>query len=159
MSYNYNNFKYDNSDYLILVKLETFNRTASGKSWKSKPTEIDRRIYAPEQYTNYITSVPFFNNLGAYCRAQWEYTMAGYLPTIINSVNPDSTIKKRATFIFVKKWHLLNRAGWREEEIVDNAKSWKMEVIDNKKYLHLFTGTDGVTASGIFDFAHNTWRG
>ncbi len=158
--YNYNNFIYDNSDYLVLIKLETFNRTASGKSWKSKPTETSQRIYTPVQYTNYITAIPFFNNFGdgAYCRGKWEYTMAGYLPTIITTVSPFRTVKKKASFLFIKKSRLLNRAGWREKEIVKNAKSWKMEVVDGKKYLHIFTNAEGVTASGCFDFAHNVWR-
>lgn len=161
MLHSYNNFVYDNPDYLILVKLETFNRTTSGKSWKSKPTKTEKTIYNSKNFQNYISAIPFFNNFGdgAYCRAQWSYTVAGYLPTVVTSVSPGRTTKRCATFTFVEKWHLLNRAGWRETEIVNNAKFWNMEVIDNKRYLYLFTDANGVTASGMFDFSHNKWRG
>ncbi|MBS1412887.1 MAG: hypothetical protein HPZ00_06220 [Christensenellaceae bacterium] len=87
---NYRNFTFKDERYLIIRVSQTFSRTASGKSWRSKPDEIQTEAVSAENYTNYINAIPFFNNWGdgAYCRAAWTYTMAGYLPTTVTTVSP-----------------------------------------------------------------------
>lgn len=161
MSYDYRKFTYTNENYLIFRTIETFERTASGKSWKSKPDEVENNIIPPKHYTNYITAVPFFNNFGdgAYCRAAWSYNAPGYLPTTVTTVSPFKQTKKVARFWFFKIDTLLINAGWREKEIVKNAKRFEVEYIDGRKLIHFYTDDTGVTASGIFDTKSNMWRG
>ena len=96
---NYRNFSFTNNNYTITHTRKTYHKTDSGKSWKSKPSEEYKKIVKPEYYTNYITSIPFFNNLGT-CRAQHNYTAAGYLPTVIISVSPNGSIKYIDSFSF-----------------------------------------------------------
>lgn len=158
---NYRNFEYTNENYLIFRTIETYSRTLSGKSWKSKPDEIENEIVKPEYYTNYITSIPFFNNWGdgAYCRAAWSYNAPGYLPTTVTTVSPYRETKKIAKFWFFNKETLLLNAGWREKEIVEKAKRFSMEYVNGVKMIHFYTKDSGVTASGLFDTGRNIWRG
>lgn len=95
----YRNFSFTSTAFIITHTRKTFARTASGKSWKSKPEKEYSETVKPEYYTNYVTSIPFFNNLGT-CRAQHRYTAAGYLPVVITSVSPDRTIKHIDSFNF-----------------------------------------------------------
>lgn len=108
----YKKFYFCNENYLILATTKTFSRTQSGKSWKSKPDKIEKKIFEAKNYENYITSIPFFNNFGsgAYCRGYNSYTTAGYLPTKVVTVSPFREIKKITTFIFIKKVCLRIRA-------------------------------------------------
>lgn len=161
MTRDYRNFEYTNENYLIFRTIETFSRTASGKSWKSKPDEIENEIIKPEHYTNYITAIPFFNNWGdgAYCRAAFTYNAPGYLPTTVTTVSPYRTTKKVACFWFFKKETLLLSAGWREREIIEKARRFAVEYVDGSKMIHFYTDETGVTASGIFDTRRNKWRG
>ena len=62
MKRDYRNFEYTNDNYLIFRTIETFSRTTSGKSWKNKPDKVENEIIKPEHYTNYVTTIPFFNN-------------------------------------------------------------------------------------------------
>lgn len=161
MKNDYRKFSYTNENYLIFRTIETFSRTASGKSWKSKPDTVENEIVPPEYYTNYITAIPFFNNWGdgAYCRAAFSYNAPGYLPTTVTTVSPFNKTKKVARFWFFKKETLLLTAGWREKEIVKNAKRFRVEYEDGAKMIYFFTDENGVTASGIFDTMRNKWRG
>lgn len=153
----YEKFSYTNNGYLILRTIETYSRTASGKSWKSKPDTIENEIVPPEHYTNYITAIPFFNNWGdgAYCRAAFSYNAPGYLPTTVTTVSPYQQTKKIAHFSFISKNILLINAGWREKEIVNTCKRFERE----KNLITFITDDTGVTASGIFDTKTNNWRG
>ena len=96
---NYRNFSFTSNAFIITHTRKTYERTATGKSWKSKPTEEKTETIKPEYYTNYVTSIPFFNNLGT-CRAQHRYTPAGYLPTVITSISPDRNVKHVDSFHF-----------------------------------------------------------
>lgn len=96
---NYRQFSFTDARYIITHTRQTYERTESGKSWKSKPVEEYSKIIKPEYYTNFVTSIPFFNNLGT-CRAQHSYTIAGYLPTVITSVSPDRQTKHIDSFRF-----------------------------------------------------------
>lgn len=96
---NYRNFSFTNDRFIITHTRKTYEKTDSGKSWKSKPTEEKTETVKPEYYTNYVTSIPFFNNLGT-CRAVHTYTAAGYLPTVITSISPDRRVKHVDSFRF-----------------------------------------------------------
>lgn len=162
MKHNYYNFKFTNESYLILRSIARYTKTDSGKSWKTKPDEVKNEIVSSENYTNYITSIPFFNNWGdgAYCRAAYTYNAPGYLPTTVTTVSPFRTEKQVACFWFIKKSDLLKNAGWRETEIVKNAKSFSHEWITNRGYIYTFyTNSDGVTSSGIYEENTKLWRG
>lgn len=160
MKTNYRNFTYTNENYLIFRTIETYSRTTSGKSWKSKPDDVESEIVPPKYYENYITAIPFFNNFGdgAYCRAAWSYNAPGYLPTTVTSVSPFKQTKKIACFWFFRKETLLLNAGWREKEIVENAKRFSVEYIDGHKLITFYTDSNGVTSSGTFDAKTNEWR-
>ena len=99
---NYNNFNFTDGRVIITLTKKEYSRTASGKSWKTKPDAENVENVAAAFYTNYIKSVPFFNNFGggAYCRAQYNYTPAGYLPTTITTVSPEQNRKIVAVFTF-----------------------------------------------------------
>lgn len=161
MKNKYLDFEYTNENYLIFCTIETYSRTASGKSWKSKPDSVENEIVPPQHYTNYITSIPFFNRFGdgASCRAAWSYNAPGYLPTRITAVSPFRITKKIAVFWFIKKDTLLINAGYREKEIIQNAKRFSVEYIDGSKMIHFYTDSTDSTASGIFDTRRNIWRG
>jgi hypothetical protein len=154
-------FIYDNDSYLIFRTIETYSRTDSGKSWKSRPDEVENKIVSPEHYTNYVTAIPFFNNFGdgASCRAKCSYNAPGYLPTHITSVSPFRETKKVASFWFFKKSTLLENAGYREKEIVNRAKTFSVEYVDGAKMIHFFTDETNDIASGVFDTRRNKWRG
>lgn len=157
----YRKFNYTNENYLIFRVIETFGRTDSGKSWRSKPDEVENDVIKPKHYTNYITAIPFFNNFGhgAYCRAKESYTLAGYLPTTVTTVSPFKETKKVACFWFFKKETLLLNAGYREREIIEKAKKFRVEYVDGAKMIYFYTSDTGDTASGIFDTRRNQWRG
>lgn len=159
--YDYTKFIYDNPNYLIFRTIETYSRTASGKSWKSRPDEVENEIVPPKYYTNYITAIPFFNNWGdgASCRAKWSYNAPGYLPTRVTTISPYRETKKEAVFWFMKKETLFINAGYREKEIINNAKKFRVEYVDGAKMIYFYTDETGDTASGIFDTRRNKWRG
>lgn len=102
MSYDYRKFSFTNNNVSITLVKETFTRTDSGLSWRSKPDTTTTETVDARQYTNYITSIPWFNNFGygCYCRAHWNYTKAGYLPTEVVSVSPHREKKIVAKFHF-----------------------------------------------------------
>lgn len=79
----------------VEVMESTYNRTASGKSWKSKPDEIQHLKVSWEQYLemNSTETCRFFRNLGGYEKVDCSYTSRGYLPIRLISINPDRTIK------------------------------------------------------------------
>lgn len=157
---NYRDFTFTSDQYLILCEKATYYR--SGKGWKRTPAEIQREVVSPQHYENYVTSVPFFNNWGdgASCRAEWSYECAGYLPTRITTVSPYREKKIVTQFWFCNKAQLLESAGWREKEIVNNAVKWDDEIsIADGLRLTLYTKDNGVTASGTYDFHTKSWRG
>lgn len=157
----YRKFNYTNENYLIFRTIETFSRTDSGKSWRSKPDEVENDVIKPEHYTNYITAIPFFNNWGdgAYCRAKHSYNAPGYLPKTVTTVSPFKETKKVARFWFFKKETLLLNAEYREREIIEKAKKFRVEYVDGAKMIYFYTNDTGDTASGIFDTRRNQWRG
>ena len=152
---NYSNFKFTDDRYLILVKLEHYTRTASGKNWKSQPDAVERCIYTPEQYTNFVTAAPWFNRFfatdfegrrtKARCTISRGYTAAGYLPTGSRNTSPDGREQTRANIELLSKRELLQDAGYRERAILENIKTW--EYSHNNGYMiYRFTSKDGSAA-------------
>lgn len=158
---NYRNFSFTNSNYLICREIKRYSRTASGKDWKSKPDEIERAVVSAEHYTNYITSIPFFNNFGdgASCRARCTYECAGYLPTVVTTVSPFGETKVVASFRFYYLPDMRKTAGWRELQVLKNAAEWWEECKPQYWLLHLKTRDAEVTGSGCFDLKYHVWRG
>lgn len=156
MSYNYIKFKFsDDQNFMILRTLETFNSTNSG--FQTKPCEVKKEIIPSEYYTNYIASIPFFNNFGygATCRAYWQYTRAGNLPTRVTSVSPGRKEKKVATFKFIDKYSMLKAAGWRERDIIERATTFELKHEDSSQMLYIYCD-DGYC---IYDTIRKTFRG
>ena len=74
---------------------KTFERTESGKSWKSNPTETEITTIDQKEYNNIFSkeTQAFFRSLGGYERASKSYTTAGYIVTRLISISPDKTTK------------------------------------------------------------------
>lgn len=72
-----------------------FERTESGKNWKSNPTETEITTIDQKTYNNIFSkeTQAFFRNLGGYERTSKSYTAAGYIVTRLTSVSPDKTTK------------------------------------------------------------------
>lgn len=72
-----------------------FERTESGKSWKSNPTETEITTIDQKEYDNIFSkeTQAFFRRLGGYERASKSYTTAGYIVTRLTSISPDKTTK------------------------------------------------------------------
>lgn len=105
MNNNYRHFSFTDNSFVITFIKSEFSRTGSGKSWKKAADVVTSEIVTAEFYTNYIQSIPFFNNFGgqAYSRGHKSYTVAGYIPTVINTVDPTGTKKIVARFEFRNK--------------------------------------------------------
>ena len=74
---------------------KTYERTESGKSWKSNPTETEITTIDQKTYDNIFSkeTQAFFRNLGGYEKASKSYTTAGYIVTRLISISPDKTTK------------------------------------------------------------------
>ena len=72
-----------------------FERTESGKNWKSNPTSIEITTIDQETYDNIFNkkTQAFFKGIGGYERASKSYTTVGYIVTRLTSVSPDKTTK------------------------------------------------------------------
>ncbi len=101
----YNNFgaRFNGYNCKILKETQVYTRTASGKSWKSRPETVESETVDREHYINYVESIPFFNNWGngASCRAVWNYTAAGYIPVKVTTVSPYQEEKHVTRFRFI----------------------------------------------------------
>ena len=131
---------------------EVYHRTESGKSWRKKPYKTDKEVFRNQNYEWFIQSIPFFNS-----RASWNYTVAGYIPTRIITVSPEGSEKHIDRFQFVRLYDLRKTAGWREKEIIKKAKAFKIETVDNRQVLHLYTDEEDVTSSGSFELMSKRW--
>ena len=86
--------------YKYHYTIETYSRTESGKSWKSKPDEVKTGTYTQEQYENCTNeeTIKWFRRLGGSEHVTRSYTFAGYIPTRIISSDPSRAIRKVRTF-------------------------------------------------------------
>jgi hypothetical protein len=155
----YRKFNYTNENYLILCTISTYERTASGKSWKAKPDDIEKNVFKPLNYTYYIQAIPFFNNFGggASCRATYNHVMPGYLPTRVTSISPYRESKKVACFEFIPVERLKLNAGWRENFIIENARYFERFAQDGATYLKLITTENDDKHAGIINLKNNQW--
>ena len=99
-------FRYTWKDDVATVTKEYYTRTKSGKSWCSKPYKTETESISGQYYENYIRSIPHFNrkiwwNEHNSCRAEWNYTWAGYIPTRVTTISPSGDEKIVAKFRFV----------------------------------------------------------
>lgn len=81
MSYNYTKFN-TGRGWRFERTRETYTATAGG-NFRKKPDTITTEIVDGDFYINFVQSVSWFNNpyRGETCRATWNYTAAGYIPT------------------------------------------------------------------------------
>ena len=79
--------------YKIQLIEKRFSKTPSGKSWKANADKEKTTIISFKEYFNYISSVDFFKNLGGTERVEKGYTIAGYIPTKLTSINPSKDVK------------------------------------------------------------------
>lgn len=88
---------------IVMIQAE-YSRTASGKSWRTKPDEKETRVITAVEYANCVNSVSFFRNLTRGTRGSERvkngYTFNGYIPTKITSVSPDGETKIIRKFYF-----------------------------------------------------------
>jgi hypothetical protein len=77
-----------------------YSRTASGKSWKSKPDAVEEKEITREHFDNFTDekTIKFFRRLGGAETVTRCYTSGGNIPYEISSISPDRTIKKVRTF-------------------------------------------------------------
>lgn len=94
--------------YVLTITKETYSRTESGKSWRTKPdeTETESLPWAEwdtphgNRYGEYVHSkitnsetLRFFRRLGGSEHAERSYTPVGYIVTRLISTNPDRTVR------------------------------------------------------------------
>lgn len=74
---------------------KTYERTESGKNWKSKASEVEITTIDQEKYNNIFSKETqrFFRSLGGYERATKSYTRVGYIVTSLVSISPDRSTK------------------------------------------------------------------
>lgn len=158
----YEKFTFSDANFIVLHKRTTYRKPEGRKTWPKEPTEIGSEEFCGGQkYQNFVTSIPFFNNFGgkAYCRASFDYTAAGYLPTEIVSVNPDATIKHidRFSFVFFPMYYARLKAGFRERDVMNHCDYVDFRR-DGEHFLATFRHADGEHAA-TFDAATREWVG
>lgn len=99
--------------YMLTITTETYSRTESGKSWKTKPDDVttqtlpwDRRDVtngsqhgeAKHRNITDADTLRFFRRIGGSERATRSYTPVGFIITRIVSSNPDRTLRRVRRF-------------------------------------------------------------
>lgn len=104
--------------YMLTITRETYSRTESGKSWRTKPDKTETESHPwhrtdpdpsdptgaawitrerwGEEIHNKITSADtlrWFRRLGGSEHAERSYTPVGYIVTRLISTNPDRTVR------------------------------------------------------------------
>ena len=98
---------------------EHYERTDSGKSWKSKPSEIERLAISEDWQRNQTddSAASFWNAFGT-CRRQYSYTYAGYRVTRMTLTSPDRERQTREYFRFIPV-----DLGYREYDVISAART------------------------------------
>lgn len=93
----------------LTITTETYSRTPSGKSWRSKPDSIETETLpwydGGEDKHHKIAcddTLRWFRRIGGSEHAVRSYTPAGYIVTRLVSTNPDRTVR------IVQKFHVTN---------------------------------------------------
>ena len=159
----YRRFTFTDDRFTITHTRTTYEK--NGKSWRRTAAEEPQEV-SPKYYENFVTSIPFFNSLGR-CRAEFNYTAAGYIPIKITSINPDGTKKHIDEFYFAynnpqtretleagKMWGL---GGFRERYAMQNGTR-EIEYINGEKcYIYRYSKEEEYQdANGA---TYNTVRG
>lgn len=106
--------------YMLTLITETYSRTESGKSWRSRPDEVDTETHiwqagynAAGEYTggdvnpdgktrHHNLTAPdtlrWFRRIGGSEHAVRSYTPVGYIVTRLTSTNPSRTVRKVRRF-------------------------------------------------------------
>lgn len=90
---NYKYFKFDNPAAVIIHTREKYLYTLGG--WKYQPDATHSAPVDAQFYTNFITSVPFFNS-----RVREAYTPFGRLPVELVTISPNGLTKYIDKFDF-----------------------------------------------------------
>lgn len=102
MSYNYSEFDFSGGYKCRIERVKKIYDTTPGGNFRKKPYETKTEFVDCDFYLNFVRSCDFFNGLfGGTCRASWNYTAAGYIPTRITTINPGRTEKHVDTFTFI----------------------------------------------------------
>lgn len=87
--------------HIIIEHTKRLYNTTDGGNFRKKPYEEYTERVSGEFYENFVKSCSFFNRfMGGTCRAFWNYTSAGYIPTKITTISPDRSVKHIDTFTF-----------------------------------------------------------
>lgn len=131
-------------NHIILETRETYEPTANGKGWKSKPVTVERTVISADTYGNKTSpeTVRFFNNFGygSSCRAKKGYTSAGYIVTKINMIAPSKARKIKETYQFLYKPDMVNKGGFRENDILSRAVTFEIDTESDT--VAFYTGAD-----------------
>lgn len=86
----------------IKMKRSEYERTESGKSWKTKPVETETREVDELFYKNFTApeTSKFFRRLGGYEKREKDYTSYGFRVVRVVSISPDRSIKIETQFSF-----------------------------------------------------------
>jgi len=89
-----------NSDTKFNFTEETYSRTDSGKSWKSKPDTTKKEIVNVQHHHNMTCddTCRWFRRLGGSESVTRSYTSQGYIVTRLVSMDPGRTVRKVRTF-------------------------------------------------------------
>lgn len=146
-------------EYLVLMEKKTFTRSTASNRWSRRPDAVKLEVVNLEFYRRYRDAISFFNGfLGGSCSARCSYTPLGLIPTTITTIDPSKTDKTVVTFDFIYTDELKSSAGWREREILNNARAYSWSFADGQRRLTLYTAAEGVTASGIYNFTRARWE-
>lgn len=105
---------------------EHYERTDSGKSWKSKPTDTERLIISDEWQRSQTSdeAARFWNGIGT-CRRSYGYTYAGYRVTSMTLTSPDRERQTREFFRFVPV-----DMGYREYDVISAARTAETRTVN-----------------------------
>lgn len=108
--------------YIIEWTREHYTRTDSGKSWKSKPYEVEVQHLSQAKYETMTSDreIRFWKGIGG-CRVSRNYTPIGYVVTSMTMTSPSGSEKTYETFRFVEIDPNYS-AGWRERNIARSAE-------------------------------------
>ena len=97
---------------------EHYERTDSGKSWKSKPSDVERLVISDEwqRVKTSDSEARFWGIIGTY-RRQYGYTHAGYRVTRMTLTSPDASRQTRESFTFIPV-----DMGYREYDVLSAAR-------------------------------------
>ena len=168
MGKNWANFKFDNTDFMVLTERQEMAK--NGRSWDI--TETDKRIFTPEQYTNFVTAAPWFNRVFRYdfngnrtkaiCTIKCGYTCAGYLPTSSDNIAPDGMKKTHTKLNILYKKGMLDKAGYRERDILSRAKTWDYDWANGMEVYTFYASDPAGQYENLyasFSITKNCWIG